>query len=100
MSDEEYVVGLVNSNGDEIDGVFHLNPDDEGDDCRLELRSRFGNFSAVVPDYFEAMCMIRTQLATLGCYPRCYGSSRNVYPSGMCRKLGQFRTGTNVAHSG
>ena len=35
--------------------------------------------------FFEAFCGIRDQLATKGFFPLCYGASRCVYPSGICR---------------
>jgi hypothetical protein len=39
-------------------------------------------------DSFEAFCRVREELESRGWLPLCYGASRNVYPSGMCRDMG------------
>lgn len=39
-------------------------------------------------DYFDAFAEIRGRLAKRDIYPICYGASRDVWPSGMCRDMG------------
>jgi hypothetical protein len=51
----------------------------------IQLRAEGFNLDCTAGDFFEAFCRIREQLAALDFYPLCYGASRNVYPSGMCR---------------
>ena len=43
---------------------------------------------AEASDYFEALQKVRRDLATRGLDVLCYGSSRDVYPSGMGRSMG------------
>ncbi len=40
------------------------------------------------PDCFEAFCRVREKLEMIGLLPLCYGASRNVFPSGMGRDMG------------
>src|SRR5688572_4038061 len=61
----------------------------EGYDCYLTLQCDLGAFEAKAGNYFDALCLIRAQLEPLGWRPVCYGSSRNVYPSNMCRDQGR-----------
>jgi hypothetical protein len=89
MSQEKYPVQLVNRLGEDSRGVFVLDEENDGDDCRLLLEHPGGAINASALDYFEAMCQIRIQLEALGSLLVCYGSSRNVYPSGMCRDMGR-----------
>ena len=45
-------------------------------------------FAASSDSFFAALCCIRKELEALGLRIVCYGSSRNVYPSGMSRTMG------------
>lgn len=56
-------------------------------ECRIHLLSDTLDISATGADFFEAFCRVRERLATRDCYAFCYGSSRNVFPSGMCRDM-------------
>lgn len=56
--------------------------------CRITLRYGTEKIEASDRDYFEAFCRVREQLEIVGLIPMCYGASRNVFPSGMCRDMG------------
>ena len=58
-------------------------------ECSLLLLHGGVEFRGVGDDYFDAFCRIREQLAERRLIPICYGASRNVYPSGMCRDMGR-----------
>ena len=52
----------------------------------LQFNSR--EIASTAHDYFSAMCSIRRVLEKENGLLHCYGASRNVYPSGMCRDMG------------
>jgi len=56
--------------------------------CELTLTSGDVSVSASASDYFDAFCGIREELEKIGLTPVCYGASRHVWPSGMCRDMG------------
>jgi hypothetical protein len=56
-------------------------------ECRIELCADEFDLQSAAWDFFEAFCGIRDQLATQGFFPLCYGASRCVYPSGLCRDM-------------
>jgi hypothetical protein len=56
--------------------------------CRLSLSAGEISVTGEGSDYFDAFCRIREELAARELVPRCYGASRNVYPSGMGRDMG------------
>jgi len=56
--------------------------------CSISFKYRLKTISSSAPDYFDAFCAIRESLAIENLIPFCYGSSLNVYPSGMCRDMG------------
>ncbi|HEY4371331.1 MAG TPA: hypothetical protein VGN52_05385 [Burkholderiales bacterium] len=60
----------------------------QGDRCCLTLRWEGGTLTAAASDYFDAFAAVRRQLPS-GVMPRCYGASRNVWPSRMARDMGQ-----------
>lgn len=39
-------------------------------------------------DYFASLALVRRDLEAEGWLLGCYGASKNVYPSGMCRDMG------------
>jgi hypothetical protein len=55
--------------------------------CRITLRYEDTEIESSDEDFFEAFCKVREQLESIGLNPLCYGASRNVYPSGMCRDM-------------
>ena len=57
-------------------------------ECQLTLCYDDTKLHGTGTDFFDAFCSIRKQLATSGIFPVCYGASRNVYPSGMTRDMG------------
>jgi hypothetical protein len=90
MEPERRPVALVSSDGRIIPGEFLLWEESPEDADRVGLAVRFGveEIVAEADDFFSALCSIRADLGTRGLMPRCYGSSRNVYPSGMTRGMG------------
>ena len=57
--------------------------------CWLRLVGAGIDETATGPDYFASFAEIRRKLAQRNLFPACYGSSRNVWPSGMARDMGQ-----------
>jgi hypothetical protein len=55
--------------------------------CALVCEYRDKRIDAVADDYFDALCIIRTQLEEDGLLPFCYGASLNVFPSRMSREM-------------
>jgi hypothetical protein len=87
MPVEHYQVELISPAGGRSHGAFVF--DDEEDVCRLTFRYAGGEFTAEASDYFETFCRLRERLEAAGWRPVCYGGSRDVYPSGMCRDMGR-----------
>jgi hypothetical protein len=84
---DHYHVRLTSTTGDS-QSEFVAQEDDNGEDCVLTIHYHAGQITAHASDFFEAMCQIRKQLEVAGWRPVCYGSSLNVYPSGMARDMG------------
>ncbi len=80
-------VGVLGARGEQWVGSFELQ-EGPGRECLLRLTYESRQLKAAGGDYFEALCTIRLQLEKLGHSIRCYGASRNVYPSGMARDMG------------
>lgn len=89
MASERHLVHLRNQVNAEAAGVFSLDEDEDGDHVTLKFKYIQGEIAAKDLDFFAAMCQIRKELEVEGWRPICYGSSRNVYPSGMCRDMGR-----------
>ena len=66
-----------------------LSYDEESEPCILSFTHRDQTISVEASDYFEALCQIRLQLEAQQIQLLCYGASKNVYPSGMARDMGQ-----------
>lgn len=88
MISDRRPVRLVSQTNGEVEGAFVLGEPEYGDHVTLTLQYSGGEITSEASDYFEAMCQIRNRLEADGWRPVCYGSSRNVYPSGMCRGMG------------
>ena len=89
MAIERYPVELASVAHGASHGVFILNEEEDDDLCHLSFEYPGGKIAAEELDYFEAMCQIRRELEAVGWRPICYGSSKCVYPSGMCRDMGR-----------
>jgi len=61
--------------------------------CSLELCFEGNTLAASGSDFFEALVGIRKQLEPAGLLLQVYGSSRNVWPSGMSRSMGLGKAG-------
>lgn len=85
---DQISVRLVSQTNGEVEGVFVLGEHVYGDHITLTLQYPSCEITTQASDYFEALCQIRRQLEPTGRRPVCYGSSRNVWPSGMCRGMG------------
>lgn len=77
-----YVIGGGAAENDE-QVTFELG--EAGDHCRLTCSYRGKVLESEGADYFEALCLIREQLAQDRLIPFCYGASMNVYPLGSVR---------------
>ena len=89
MAIERHPVKLASVAHGASHGVFILDEEADEDLCHLSFEYPGGEITAEESDYFEAMCQIRLKLETVGWRPICYGSSKCVYPSGMCREMGR-----------
>jgi hypothetical protein len=89
MAADQYTVRLIGKTGEDSEGIFILDEDEDTDQCRLTLQLPGGEITAEALDYFEAMCNIRKELETKGWRPVCFGSAQNVYPSNMARDMGR-----------
>ena len=89
MSVEQYKVQLVGKANAEATGTFLIDEDSDGDNAKLVLQYPDGEIIGEGSDFFDAMCQVRDRLEADGWRPLCYGSSRNVFPSGMCRDMGR-----------
>jgi hypothetical protein len=90
MEPERRPLTLISCDGEVVQGEFLLwdeSPED-ADRVRLAVTIRGEEIAREADDFFSALCSIRAELGAAGLMPRCYGSSRNVYPSGMSRGMG------------
>lgn len=88
MEHFEKTIRLANAQGQMQTAELVCTTDDEGD-CSIALTCEGCNVAAKAADFFEALCRIRVALEQYRLTPQCYGASRNVYPSGMARDMGQ-----------
>ena len=56
--------------------------------CEIEVVMGQKAWTRSAADYFTALGLIRRDLEADGWLLSCYGTSRNVYPSGMARDMG------------
>jgi hypothetical protein len=56
--------------------------------CVIRLKCEADEVDGEDSDFFEAFCRVREALEPLGLKPLCYGASRNVFPSGLGRDMG------------
>lgn len=93
MDEEDlYPIQLRLRDGTLVDGVVSLDCETETD-CTLTLTFQGRRYTSTAGDYFDAFCLVRLQLEQEGILPICYGASRTVYPSGMCRDMARGATG-------
>ncbi len=90
MEPDRRPVALISSDGGFVQGEFLLWEESPDDADRVRLAVTFGDeeIARDADDFFAALCSIRAVLGVADLMPRCYGSSRNVYPSGMTRGMG------------
>ena len=81
----EYTIYLI---GDENDESGTLFAETANGACHLKFRYRGREIESMALDYFEAFSNLRRVLEKDHLIPFCYGASLNVYPSGMCRDMG------------
>ena len=62
-------------------------------DCHIALSYQGKRLDGSGIDFFAAFQQVRMQLESEGLIPFCYGASLNVWPSGMCRSMGQGMLG-------
>ena len=56
----------------------------DGGRCVLRLQADEIDITEEATDFFGALCGVRLKLETRGLFVAVYGSSRTVFPSGMC----------------
>jgi hypothetical protein len=90
MEPDRRPVALISSDRGLVQGKFLLWEESPGDADRVRLAVTFGGkeIARDADDFFSALCSIRAELGVAGLVPRCYCSSRNVYPSGASRGMG------------
>ena len=87
---ETHPVELLLPDGSSIKGQFHIwdwEPEDRNK-VRLALEYTGKTLTRTEYDYFTAMIEIRRELETDGILLKCYGASKNVYPSRMALDMG------------
>ena len=84
--DSEHSVPFIRDGEPYMEGRFLVHSEDGAIRLVLELGSEVLTSSA--DDCFEAFCGIRKQLEERRIYPKCAGSVRSVFPSGMSRSMG------------
>lgn len=67
--------------------IWETSPDNP-ELVKLSLEFRGREMSSNEEDFFGALVSIRKVLEEEGALLRCYGASKNVYPSGMSRSMG------------
>ncbi len=81
----EYTIHLI----DGIDGEeAKITSETIENNCELIFQYRGKTITAQAFDCFSAFCEVRKELEKENIIPFCYGTSLNVYPSGMCRDMG------------
>ena len=90
MEPERRPVAMISTGGDVIAGEFLLWEESPQDADRVRLAVQFGReeIAREADDFFSALRSLRAELEAKGLMPRCYGSSKHVYPSGMSRGMG------------
>ena len=78
----------INLIGGEDDEGGNLSYFEDAGACVVEFRYRGKEIKESSSDYFGAFERVRSVLEKENLIPFCYGSSLNVYPSGMCRDMG------------
>jgi hypothetical protein len=91
----EYKVRLVGGAEDEVATILTT---DGARFFHISFHYRGRVIEAEATDYFKAFCHVRLQLEAEKLIPFCYGASRNVYPSGMCRDMGRGLKAYRVTH--
>jgi hypothetical protein len=81
----EYTISLI---GGEKDGTARIMCEARGQLCHMTICYGEKAMEEAPSDYFKALCQARLRLEKEGFSLLCYGSSLNVYPSGMCRDMG------------
>jgi hypothetical protein len=93
MSYTTHVVQVVDTDGVASAGELKLrgeSPDDE-ELVQLQLTIPSLDVVAVAANYFEALKRLRLHLEERYLFIRCYGASRDVYPSPMMLNMGEGR---------
>jgi hypothetical protein len=83
-------VTITSGDGTIIGGHITIQEEDslDPDLIRLSLSFASEELIASADDCFSALLAIRLKLERGGLLLKCYGASRNVYPSGMSRGMG------------
>lgn len=82
---ESAYVQIVDKQGGVIEAEFLIWESDSDNSENIKLRLKYAD------NFFDAMCAIRLVLEQRKLLLRCYGASRNVYPSPMMLDMGAGR---------
>ena len=85
-NDSQHVIKFKLGDGSIQDGRITIS--EKGERVSLSLELGTNTISATADDGFDAFCEIRRSLELEGIYPECIGAARHVFPSGMCRSMG------------
>ncbi len=90
MDPERVPVDLLASDGGVIRAEFWLGEEspEHPDLVRLSIAFQGSEIVRDDEEFWSALRSIRVELGAIGLRPRCYGSSRNVYPSAMGQSMG------------
>lgn len=84
---ETIEIQVVDPNG--LHQAANISFEQDYPQCRILLGIDDKVVSGNGTDFFMALCDIRRQIEAEGFRLHCYGASKNVYPSGMARDMGQ-----------
>jgi hypothetical protein len=88
MSSESHPISFIRG-GERLPGTAELFEDDRM--VRLVVSAPGVRSEAEASDYFEALQKVRREFSTRALDVFCYGSSRDIRPSGMGRSMGLGR---------
>ena len=90
MSENRRPVDLIAADGTIAPGEFVIRaePAHESDRVQLTLILPDQRFEATAIDGFEALILLRIELAKFGLTPLCWGAGLDVYPSDASRRDG------------
>ena len=87
---EQIEIESIDGSGCSRPGIFLLSESGDGS-VALTFSDDSQTVIQAADDFFEALCKVRLELEKQGIRLKCYGGSRNVYPSAMSQGMGVGR---------